>query len=201
MKVFLNVGCGHSRNNGSRLGFKNAEWRELRYDIDPSVQPDFVGSITDISIAHDQSIDAIYSSHNIEHLESFEVPLALNEFFRVLNHDGYCVITCPDMQSVAKLISDDKLLEPAYFSQMGPITPMDIVFGHRKSISEGKTYMSHRCGFTNSLLQQSLLGVGFQNVAIMRRGYYPYFDLWSIATKSKRSLEELRHLTELHFPK
>jgi len=33
----------------------------------------------------------------------------------------------------------------------------------------------------------------------MSRGA-PYFDLWGVITKTKRSTEELRELAEKHFP-
>jgi predicted SAM-dependent methyltransferase len=77
------------------------------------------------------SVDAIFSSHNIEHVYPHEVPQALGEFLRVLSDDGFAVITCPDLQSVCALVAEDKLLEPAYTAPAGPITPLDILYGHR----------------------------------------------------------------------
>ena len=52
-------------------------WREIRLDLDPAVQPDIVCSITDMSPVATDSVDAIWSSHNLEHLQRHEVPLAL----------------------------------------------------------------------------------------------------------------------------
>jgi len=70
-------------------------------DIDPSVAPDIVGTMTDMSAVATASIDAIFSSHNIEHLYPHEVPIALAEFLRVLKDDGFAVVTCPDLRSQA----------------------------------------------------------------------------------------------------
>lgn len=86
-------------------GFQSAQWRELRFDIDPAVAPDILGIMTDMSALGDASVDAIFSSHNIEHLYPHEVPVALKEFIRVLKPDGFAVMTCPDLLSTAEMIA------------------------------------------------------------------------------------------------
>ena len=55
--------------------------------------------MTNISSVSSESLDAVFSSHNIENLYPHEVPVALSEFLRVLKPDGFVVITCPDLQS------------------------------------------------------------------------------------------------------
>ena len=69
--------------------------------------------MTDMSAIKDSFVDAIFSSHNIEHLYAHEVSEATSEFKRVLNEDRVLVLTCPDLQEVAKLVAEDKLTEPA----------------------------------------------------------------------------------------
>ena len=59
--------------------FRHVGWREIRLDIDPDVNPDVVASITDMQVISDAAVDAVYSSHNVEHLYPHEVPLALRE--------------------------------------------------------------------------------------------------------------------------
>jgi len=44
----------------------------------------------DMPAVADGSVDAIYSSHNIEHLYPDEIPVALKEFLRVLKPEGFC---------------------------------------------------------------------------------------------------------------
>ncbi|WP_223306848.1 class I SAM-dependent methyltransferase [Acidithiobacillus ferrivorans] len=164
-KTFLHVGCGPARKEQAGSGFRGEEWQELRLDIDPSVQPDIVGTMTDMSAVADASVDAVYSSHNIEHLYPHEVPLALAEFRRVLKDDGFVVLTCPDLQSVAALVAEDKLTEPAYVSPAGPIAPLDILYGLRSAMAAGNLYMAHRCGFTMRVLMGTLQAAGFKSVA------------------------------------
>ena len=196
MKTFLHVGCGHKRKDRTTKGFLN--WNELRFDIDESVQPDLVGTMTDMTSVSTESVDAIFSSHNIEHLYPYEVPVALAEFSRVLKPDGFVVITCPDLQSVCALIAEDKLTEPAYTSPAGPIAPLDILYGLRAALARGNHYMAHRCGFTQKVLTATLQSSGFTSVASMKRGA-PYFDLWALGSKSQRTEEDLKQMAEIYF--
>ena len=183
MKTFLHVGCGPLRKERTTRGFNTDAWAEIRLDIDPSVSPDVTGTMTDMASVSAGSVNAVFSSHNIEHLYPHEVPLALAEFLRVLSDDGFAVITCPDLQSVCALIADDKLTEPAYTSPAGPIAPLDILYGLRASMAQGNLYMAHRCGFTQRVLTGTLQSSGFKRVASMKRSA-PYFDLWALATKA-----------------
>ena len=200
MKTFLHVGCGPKRKDKTTRGFNTAEWNEIRLDIDPAVAPDITGTMTDMSGVASASVDAIFSSHNIEHLYPHEVPVALAEFRRVLKPDGFVVITCPDLKSVCALIADDKLTEAAYTSPAGPIAPLDILYGHRPQMAQGNLYMSHRCGFTEKVLSGTLRSAGFPVVGTLARGRAPFFDLWAMGSVSERSEAELRQLAAEHFP-
>jgi hypothetical protein len=136
-KTFLYVGCGPKHKDRTTTGF--AEWSELRFDIDESVQPDLVGTMTDMSSVLSESVDSVFSSHNIEHLYPHEVTVALSEILRVLKPDGFAVITCPDLQAVCALVAEEKLTEPAYTFLAGPIAPLDILYGRRPPYGEGQS--------------------------------------------------------------
>ena len=198
MKSFLHVGCGPKRKNRTTKGFNTPDWTEIRLDIDASVAPDVIGTMTDMSAVATASVDAVFSSHNIEHLYPHEVPLALSEFLRVLKSDGFFVVTCPDLQSVCKLIAEDKLTEAAYTSPAGPIAPIDILYGLRSSMAQGNLYMAHRCGFTQKVLTGTLQAAGFKSVVTMSRGY-PYFDLWAVASKEALTEEQMKALAVAHM--
>jgi len=197
MKTFLHVGCG-PQNKSHLKGFSSDTWKEIRFDVDPDVSPDIVGTLTNMSGVESSSVDAIYSSHNIEHLFPHEVPIALKEFHRVLKSDGLAVITCPDLVSVCRAVVEDKLLEPIYVSPAGPISPIDILYGHRGFIAQGNHYMAHRCGFTYSVLQSCVFEAGFT------RGYGgsrpQSFDLWLVAFKDEKSDDEIETIAKLFLP-
>jgi predicted SAM-dependent methyltransferase len=198
MKSFLHVGCGQKRKDRTTKALSSAEWAELRFDIDESVKPDLVGTMTDMSSVSSESVDAVFSSHNIEHLYPHEVPQALAEFVRVLKSDGIAVITCPDLKSVCALIAEDKLTDAAYTSPAGPIAPIDILYGLRSSMAQGNLYMAHRCGFTQKVLTGTLQAAGFKSVATMARPH-PYFDLWAVASKAERPEEQMKALAVEHM--
>jgi len=107
----------------------------VRLDIDPANEPDIVGSMLDMAAVESESVDAIYSAHNLEHVFAHEVPLVLKEFFRVLKPEGFLLVTCPDLQTVCTLVAEDKLNDMAYNSQAGPITPLDIIYGHQGALA------------------------------------------------------------------
>jgi hypothetical protein len=198
MPVFLHVGCGPTDKTMTTRALNAPDWREVRLDIDPAVKPDIVGSTTDMSAVADGSMDAVFSSHNIEHLYPAEVPLALGEFMRVLTPQGFAVVTCPDLQSVAALVAEGQLTEPAYVSPVGPISPLDILYGHGVELAQGNLHMAHRTGFTNRTLEEALRAAGFASVAVLRRP--SYFDLWAIGTASRTEPQALRALVQAHFP-
>jgi SAM-dependent methyltransferase len=200
MNTFLHVGCGQKRKDKTTPGFNTSQWHEIRLDIDASVQPDVIGTMTDMSAVATESVDAIFSSHNIEHLYPHEVPLALNEFLRVLKPEGFLVVTCPDLQSICALVAEDKLTKPAYTSPAGPVTPLDILYGHRPALALGNLFMAHRCGFTRKVLQGSLQLAGFRSVITLARGRAPYFDLWAVATKALWAETTLRDVARVHMP-
>ncbi|MEY2593661.1 MAG: hypothetical protein RI972_1350 [Pseudomonadota bacterium] len=194
----LHVGCGPKSKAHTTRGFNTAAWTEIRLDIDPGVQPDVAGTMTDMRSVDSGSVHAVFSAHNIEHLYPHEVPLALSEFLRVLDDDGFAVITCPDLQSVCALVAQDKLTEAAYVAPAGPIAPVDILYGHRSAMARGNLYMAHRCGFTQRVLTATLYAAGFRSIATACRP--ESFDLWAVASKQERSEDEMRELAMQHFP-
>lgn len=131
---------------------------------------------------------------NIEHLYAHEVPVALREFSRVLKPDGFAVLTCPDMQSAAALVAEGKLEDAAYVSPAGPITPLDMMYGHRASMAKGNLYMAHRTEFTLKTLAKALISNGFAQAIGSRVA--PEFALWVIGFMSKQDEAEV----EAHRP-
>ena len=188
MKQLLHVGPGYSTKKDIIKFFNNNDWHETRVDINRDVNPDILGGMQDLSNVQNNYYDAIYSSHSIEHVYQYEVNGVLKEFYKVLKDDGVAVITCPELKSVCKLILEDKILDTAYVSEAGPITPIDILYGHRDSIKKGNEFMAHKNGFTLKTLTKECHLAGFKSVAgIERPGY---FDIWVIAQKNEVDKQE-----------
>jgi predicted SAM-dependent methyltransferase len=177
LKRVLNAGSGPNTARELYPIFASEAWQEIRIDIDPQSKPDLVASITDMrSSVTPQSFDAIWSSHILEHLYAHEVPFALAEFKRVLKPDGFALITSPDLEAVASLVLDHGLDHVAYVSPAGPITPLDMLFGHTSSITRGRLHMAHKTGFTCASLGRYIVDAGFPIVLVKRER----FDLWAL---------------------
>lgn len=187
-KQVLHVGCGPYNPKKLPARFNTDSWKEVRLDIDPQVKPDIVASITDMSGIQSGSFDALFSSHNIEHLYPHEVDTALGEFARVLKPDGFALITCPDLQTVAEYIAEDKLEETLYDSPAGPIAPVDILYGHRPSLARGNLFMAHKTGFTANTLGKAIVRNGFAQVKVQRDK--AHYNLWAIGYKTKPETEQ-----------
>ena len=146
----LHVGCGAAHpDKVPAMFFARGEWAETRLDIDPDVAPDVLASITDMGAVPSDSFDGVWSAHNLEHLAAHEVGRALGEFLRVLKPGGFAAMTMPDLQQVAHLVAEDRLEETAYESTMGPVAPLDMLYGFRPAIDRrqrlhGASHRFHR---------------------------------------------------------
>ncbi len=196
-KSVLHVGSGY-RNNVAFFPPAFKDWKEIRLDINPDCKPDLCCSMLDMKPVADNSVDAIYSSHNIEHVHTHEVHHLLKEFLRVLKPTGFLLVTCPDLQAIGQMIADDKLEDIVYTSPAGPITPLDILFGLTGSVATGNVFMQHKTGFTKTTLSRKLLAAGFKYVAAKRR--VRKHDLWAIALKMRMMESNIRDLSMRFMP-
>ncbi|MCP3476606.1 class I SAM-dependent methyltransferase [Bradyrhizobium sp. CCGUVB1N3] len=172
MKRLLNAGSGSGTAQRIAPMMLEHGWEETRFDIDPNVEPDVIGSILELSGAFKpQSFNAVWTSHVLEHLYAHEVYPALRQFHQVLKLDGFALIMSPDLQSVAQFIVDHGIDAIAYHSPAGPISPLDMLYGHSRAIEKGRVHMAHRTGFTAERLGNLLLMAGFPTVSIISRNF------------------------------
>ncbi|RTE88012.1 MULTISPECIES: class I SAM-dependent methyltransferase [Bradyrhizobium] len=173
MRQLLNAGSGSGPAQRIARMMLNHGWEETRFDIDPNVKPDVIGSILELSGAFKpQSFDAVWTSHVLEHLYAHEVYPTLRQFHQILKPDGFALIMCPDVQSVAQfIVQHGSIGAIAYHSPAGPISPLDMLYGHSRAIEEGRVHMAHRTGFTAERLGNLLLMAGFPTVSVSTQNF------------------------------
>jgi len=176
--LLVNLGCGPK--GSTRLPAMFAEWRELRVDIDAKAAPDILADATDLSAIESGSAHAVWSAHCIEHLYLHEVGTAITEVYRILADDGFLCVIVPDLQAIAEYIATDRLHEVVYQSPAGSVTAHDILFGFGPFLAQGYSKMAHKCGFTPTLLVQSLREAPFAQIVLRRRANH---ELAGVACK------------------
>ena len=157
----LNVG-GQSR--GIQLPPAYGTFEHVLLDLDPDVGADIVLDVRQLSSLEPQQFDAVYCSHNLEHVRQHDVPVVLAGFRHVLKPGGLAHIIVPDLQElmvvcVQQGIDLDGLL---YESPMGPITPLDVLYGHGGMMAQsGQDFYAHRTGFSRRTLANVVEASGF----------------------------------------
>ncbi|PZV15274.1 MAG: methyltransferase [Pseudanabaena sp.] len=89
---FLNIGCG---------SVFDQDWINL--DVDPYSKDVKTWDVRKGLPFADNSLDACYSSHVVEHLTSIEAQKLLGECFRVLKRGGVIRLVVPDLEAIARL--------------------------------------------------------------------------------------------------
>lgn len=173
----LHIGCGG--REPERLFPAFADWHEVTLDIDPRCQPDIVASMIDMGAVETASFDAIWCCHSLEHLEHYQIAPALAEFRRVLRPGGFALIAVPDLQCAAEAILSGKIEDPLYVSPAGPIAALDLVYGFRPSLKDGRSSMAHRTGFVAATLARHLQQAQFAETVVVR--YPGRRELWAEA--------------------
>lgn len=179
--IVLHVGCGPRAKSRLPDQFLTDQWHPVRLDIDPDVDPDIIGTITDMTAVGQRSVDAIWASHILEHVFAHEVPLALREFYRVLKPDGTAHVQVPDVAVAARQAARGRLNDVIYTSPGGPITALDMLYGHGRSIAEGAHFMAHRTGFVKQTLEAKFTEAGFTSIRVEAKDH----SLWATAKRPR----------------
>lgn len=88
----LDIGCGPQKPFAHFIGVDNGHHRVFGYDIRPDVQAE----ADDLSVFASRSMNFVFSSHLLEHLDDTEA--ALREWWRVIKVGGYLVLYLPHKQ-------------------------------------------------------------------------------------------------------
>lgn len=99
----------------------------------------------------DNSVEAIYSSHSLEHISKHQVPGTLREWKRVLMPGGELELLVPDLEWCIR----------HWLSHQTTGWELDIIFGHQAHDGE-----YHKTGFNKLILARYLLDAKFNLVSM-----------------------------------
>jgi SAM-dependent methyltransferase len=132
--------------------------------LDPDAEADIILDVRKLANLDPQQFDAVYCFHNLDHLRHHEVSVVLAGIRHVLKPGGLAHIIVPDLQELMRVciqqgVDLDGLL---YESAMGPITPLDVLFGHSGMMQHsGQDFCAHRTGFSQRTLANVIEASGF----------------------------------------
>jgi len=94
----LDLGCGPYKTFPHFIGVDNGNHAQFGWNIKPDV---FVETCEKLDIFASQSMDFVFSSHLLEHIEDYAG--ALKEWYRVLKVGGYLILYVPDEDEYPKV--------------------------------------------------------------------------------------------------
>ncbi|MGH8471427.1 MAG: class I SAM-dependent methyltransferase [Gammaproteobacteria bacterium] len=88
----LDLGCGPYKAYPHFIGVDNGHHaREFGWQFKPDIH---IEDCSRLDIFRDESVDAVFSSHLLEHIEDYKA--ALKEWWRVIKPGGHLVLYLPD---------------------------------------------------------------------------------------------------------
>ena len=130
---------------------KKDGWKIL--NIQKTKDVDFVGNISNLDQFEDNSIDEIYASHVVEHVNQNDIENTLKGIYRVLGKNGKIYISVPDMDVLCKIFID-------------PNSSLDMKWHAMRMMFGGQTdeYDFHYFGWNFEFLNDYLMSSNFSKV-------------------------------------
>ena len=155
-KTILNVGFGGQKLTDHMYTEDIASYREITLDIDGKYSPDIVADMNDISHLPNEFVDIAYSSHMIEHVHFFKVPIIIKELLRIVKVGGFVRLVTPDIKTIATKLASGNILDTIYDSPGGPISSMDMLYSSRYYTfrNDEADFTFHKCGFTKEVFEK-----------------------------------------------
>ncbi len=96
-KVYVNLGCGVNTSEE----FINVDTRGFPHTH-------YIHEVEDLSMFEDGSVDLLYASHLLEHVDRSKVPTVLKEWKRVLKSGGVLRFGVPDFDGLVEVYNANK---------------------------------------------------------------------------------------------
>lgn len=131
------------------LGFSGHLKGWVTFDITPGA--DYLGNIKNLKLFPSESMDKVYASHVLEHVNCNDAKVALQEMYRILIPKGEVFLAVPDLVNISKLLESE-------FAN----TAIDIIFGVNRPVRDWQP--QHKYGYTKEVLEKILSESGFTEI-------------------------------------
>lgn len=185
--TLLRIGFNHDPIKQIHPFFAKSHWEEISVIIEPK-HPE---KLLSLSQFQNTSLQGICAYHALEYLHTYEVPIALKEYNRIIEPGGFLFIGTFDLQTVGQSLAEGKLEGLSLISKKGRMNPMACLYGPSSQDSKHRYFM-HRTGFIAQRLADKLQEAGFNGVRIQRDGIY----LYAIAYKLLPNQKPFRQIQE-----
>ena len=163
-KVVLNI---INANMPLPRSFDPKIWQEVRTAKDRDDVHLSMG-ISDLAALPDACVDAIYNAGSLGYLYAHEVIPSLKECYRILRKGGTFMFSVSDLQKIGQALAQGRPERELYRAPAGSITALDLLYGHRTSIMNGRFDLQIKTGFSASSIAQKLTPLGFGEVEVRR---------------------------------
>ena len=114
---------------------------------------DFLGDISDLSQFQENSIQEIYASHVVEHIDQKDIKKTLKGIYRILKNDGKFYVSVPDLDILCRIfIEKDAPIKVKYHV-------MRMMFG-----GQTDKFDYHYFGWNFEFMNNYLLEAGFKRI-------------------------------------
>jgi SAM-dependent methyltransferase len=157
--LIANFGSGHRDLNAGQIEQLWPGATVTTIDSDPTSEADFPDDLRQIGLPGNY-FDGGLCSHVLEHFCEADVSIVLAEFRRVLKVGAKLIVVVPNLLQVCRLIATGRLMQTAYQAPIGPIRPIDVLYGYQGEV-QAHPLMAHRFGFDAASLLKALRAAGF----------------------------------------
>ncbi len=130
---------------------KKEGWKILNIQKKNGV--DFIGDISDLSQFSENSVEEIYASHVVEHVEQSKIESTFKGIYRVLKDNGKFYISVPDMEVLCRIFISKEAPKSA------KIHTLRMIYG-----GQIDKYDFHYFGWSYELLKDTVTKVGFKKI-------------------------------------
>ena len=122
----------------------------INYNVQKKPNVDIVGNINDLSQFKNESIEEIYASHIIEHVDQKTIKNTFKDIFRILKKEGKFYVSVPDMDVLCHFF-------------VSPLANKKIKFHTMRMIFGGQidNFDYHYFGWNYEFMNDYLLEAGF----------------------------------------